>query len=93
MPREIAVAQLVPGDVVRLAAGNMIPGVVRIIQAKDLFVIQGSLTGESFPVEKLEVEKKTGVNRRCMMFFSFSGGNSFSAVDCQQTTRRSGFIP
>ncbi len=50
--QEIAVARLVPGDVVRLAAGDMIPGDVRIVQAKDLFVIQGALTGESFPVEK-----------------------------------------
>ena len=49
-PLEIAVAQLVPGDVVKLAAGDMIPGDVRIIEAKDLFVTQGSLTGESFPV-------------------------------------------
>lgn len=56
-PREIAVSQLVPGDVVKLAAGDMIPGDVRIVVAKDLFVIQGSLTGESFPVEKFEVEK------------------------------------
>src|SRR4029077_2437609 len=51
-PREIPLAQLVPGDVVQLAAGDMIPGDVRIVQAKDLFVTQGSLTGESFPVEK-----------------------------------------
>jgi Mg2+-importing ATPase len=51
-PREIPIAQLVPGDVVRLAAGDMIPGDVRIIEAKDLFVSQGSLTGETFPVEK-----------------------------------------
>ena len=50
--QEIAVARLVPGDVVQLAAGDMIPGDVRILQAKDLFVIQGALTGESFPVEK-----------------------------------------
>ena len=50
--QEIAVARLVPGDVVKLAAGDMIPGDVRIVQAKDLFVIQGALTGESFPVEK-----------------------------------------
>ena len=57
-PREIAVSQLVPGDVVQLAAGDMIPGDARIVQAKDLFVIQGSLTGESFPVEKYEVEGK-----------------------------------
>jgi len=51
-PREIPLAQLVPGDVIQLAAGDMIPGDVRIVQAKDLFVTQGSLTGESFPVEK-----------------------------------------
>ncbi len=51
-PREVPVSDLVPGDVVQLAAGDMIPADVRIVQAKDLFVIQGSLTGESFPVEK-----------------------------------------
>jgi Mg2+-importing ATPase len=56
-PREMAVALLVPGDVIQLAAGDMVPGDVRIVQAKDLFVIQGSLTGESFPVEKCELEK------------------------------------
>jgi Mg2+-importing ATPase len=54
--REIPLAELVPGDVVQLAAGDMIPGDVRIVHAKDLFVIQGSLTGESFPVEKHAVE-------------------------------------
>jgi Mg2+-importing ATPase len=54
--QEIPIAQLVPGDVVRLAAGDMIPGDVRLVQTKDLFVVQGSLTGESFPVEKHCVE-------------------------------------
>ncbi len=58
-PQEVAIAQLVPGDVVQLTAGDMVPGDVRIVQAKDLFVSQGSLTGESFPVEKYEVEKNT----------------------------------
>jgi len=56
-PEEIAVSDIVPGDIVQLAAGDMVPGDVRIVQAKDLFVTQGSLTGESFPVEKFEVEK------------------------------------
>jgi Mg2+-importing ATPase len=56
-PREIPVSQLVPGDVVNLTAGDMIPGDVRIVHAKDLFVNQGSLTGESLPVEKYETEK------------------------------------
>jgi P-type Mg2+ transporter len=54
--QEIAVAQLVPGDVVQLTAGDMVPGDVRIAKAKDFFVNQGSLTGESFPVEKTDVE-------------------------------------
>jgi Mg2+-importing ATPase len=54
---EVPVAHLVPGDVIHLAAGDMIPGDVRIIQAKDLFVTQGSLTGESFPVEKFGAER------------------------------------
>src|SRR5581483_9314970 len=50
--REIPLADLVAGDVVQLAAGDMIPADVRIVHAKDLFVVQSSLTGESFPVEK-----------------------------------------
>ena len=60
--QEIAVSQLVPGDVVKLTAGDMIPGDVRVVQAKDLFVIQGSLTGESFPVEKFVVETKANTS-------------------------------
>ncbi len=52
--REIPLRELVPGDVVRLCAGDMIPGDVRLISAKDLFVIQATLTGESLPVEKTE---------------------------------------
>jgi Mg2+-importing ATPase len=56
-PREIPVSHLVPGDVVNLTAGDMIPGDVRIVHAKDLFVNQGSLTGESLPVEKYEIER------------------------------------
>jgi Mg2+-importing ATPase len=56
-PKESPIAQLVPGDVVQLTAGDMVPGDVRIMQARDLFVIQGALTGESFPVEKFEHER------------------------------------
>jgi P-type Mg2+ transporter len=54
---ELPISRLVPGDVVTLAAGDMIPADVRILSAKDLFVTQGSLTGESFPVEKFEWER------------------------------------
>ena len=55
-PRDIPIAQLVPGDVVALSAGDMIPADVRLLAAKDLFVNQSSLTGESFPVEKFGIE-------------------------------------
>ncbi len=50
--RELPLRELVPGDVVRLSSGDMIPADVRLIAAKDLFITQGSLTGESLPVEK-----------------------------------------
>jgi len=56
--QEVPVAHLVPGDVVQLTAGDMIPGDVRMVHAKDFFVIQGSLTGESFPVEKFVIEQR-----------------------------------
>lgn len=59
---EVPISQVVPGDIVKLAAGDMIPADVRIISAKDLFVIQGSLTGESFPVEKFDVEKNAAAS-------------------------------
>ncbi|MDD4889796.1 MAG: magnesium-translocating P-type ATPase [Phycisphaerae bacterium] len=52
--REVPLADLVPGDVIRLAAGDMIPADVRILSCKDLFIIQASLTGESMPIEKTE---------------------------------------
>lgn len=49
---EIPMDDLVVGDIVHLSAGDMIPADVRILEAKDLFVSQASLTGESEPVEK-----------------------------------------
>lgn len=51
---EIPLKEVVPGDIVKLAAGDMIPADVRIVTSKDLFIIQASLTGESMPVEKFD---------------------------------------
>jgi P-type Mg2+ transporter len=50
--KEIAVKLLVPGDIIFLSAGDMIPADVRLIAAKDLFLSQSTLTGESLPAEK-----------------------------------------
>ena len=52
--REIPMAELVPGDIVYLSAGDMVPADVRLIAAKDLFVAQASLTGEALPVERVD---------------------------------------
>ena len=49
---EIDIAEVVPGDIVVLAAGSIIPADIRIISAKDFFVNQSAMTGESMPVEK-----------------------------------------
>jgi Mg2+-importing ATPase len=51
-PVETPIEELVPGDIVHLSAGDMIPADLRLIAAKDLFLNQASLTGESLPVEK-----------------------------------------
>jgi P-type Mg2+ transporter len=50
--REIPIEELVSGDVVRLAAGDMIPADLRVLAAKDLFLNEAALTGEAMPVEK-----------------------------------------
>lgn len=49
---EIPLADVVPGDLIELAAGDIIPADLRIVTAKDLFLTQAALTGESDPVEK-----------------------------------------
>ncbi len=51
---EVPLRLLVPGDVVHLSAGDMVPADVRLLSAKDLFVSQSALSGESLPVEKSE---------------------------------------
>lgn len=51
-PQEIALRELVAGDVVTLSAGDMIPADCRVLTARDLFIAQSAMTGESLPVEK-----------------------------------------
>ncbi|MDD8017098.1 MAG: cation-transporting P-type ATPase, partial [Bacteroidota bacterium] len=54
---EIPLKELVPGDIIKLSAGDMIPADVRINTSKDLFITQASLTGESLPVEKFDARE------------------------------------
>ncbi|MGX5057019.1 magnesium-translocating P-type ATPase [Enterobacter asburiae] len=52
---EIAIEELVPGDIIFLAAGDLVPADVRLLESRDLFVSQSILSGESLPVEKYDV--------------------------------------
>lgn len=80
--KEISLQELVPGDIIYLAAGDMIPADVRIIRAKDLFVGQSALTGESEPVEKfggeLSYEEAKDNNPLELNNLAFMGTNVIS---------------
>lgn len=63
---DIALSEVVPGDVIYLNAGAVIPGDCRLVMAQDLFVNEAALTGESFPVEKsvAELDVDTPLSQR-----------------------------
>jgi Mg2+-importing ATPase len=54
---ELPIKLLVPGDLIVLSAGDMIPADCRLLTAKDLFVSQAAMTGESMPVEKFATQR------------------------------------
>jgi P-type Mg2+ transporter len=84
--REMPLRDLVPGDIIKLSAGDMIPGDTRVLASKDLFVTQGSLTGESFPVEKFHdpetsaVSSPTEMKNICFMGTSVESGTATAVV-------------
>jgi Mg2+-importing ATPase len=59
-PQEIPVRALVAGDVVALSAGDMVPADCRLLTARDLFVAQAAMTGESLPIEKFVQRAQAG---------------------------------
>jgi Mg2+-importing ATPase len=68
---ELPIDGLVPGDIVYLSAGDMVPADLRLLVAKDLFVNQSALTGESMPVEKFaggDAAAKTALEAGCLCF-------------------------
>jgi Mg2+-importing ATPase len=56
--KDVALSEVVPGDIVYLSAGDMVPADARLINVKDLNINQAALTGESLPVEKTETLSK-----------------------------------
>lgn len=84
--RELPISQLVPGDIIKLSAGDMIPADLRILVAKDLFISQAALTGESLPVEKVaqcrECEEQNPLERDtlCFMGTNVVSGSALAIV-------------
>jgi Mg2+-importing ATPase len=84
--REVPLADIVPGDIVQLCAGDMIPADVRILTCRDLFVTEASLTGESLPVEKfaaageLAVQSAIELKNLCFLGTSVESGTATALV-------------
>ena len=85
--KEIPISELVPGDIVYLSAGDMIPADCRIMQRKDLFVSESMLTGEALPVEKnhfpiRDADKKqpTELDNICFMGTNVVSGSATAVV-------------
>ena len=80
----IDIENIVPGDIVKLSSGDMIPGDVRFIETKDLFIDQAALTGESNPVEKFselkEYETITDISNIGFMGTNVVSGSSKAIV-------------
>ena len=84
---EISMDDLVVGDIVHLSAGDMIPADVRILDARDLFISQASLTGESEPVEKTpkvcaQKESITDYSNIAFMGSNVISGSAAAVVVC-----------
>ena len=73
--------EIVPGDLVLLSAGNLIPADGRVLEATDFFVSQAALTGETFPVEKMPgtLPENTGISQQTNSVFMGTNVRSGSA--------------
>ena len=91
--REVPLRDLVPGDIINLSAGDMIPGDVRVLYAKDLFVSQGTLTGESLPVEKFHDADPKAANSPAELKNTCFMGTMFKwHGDCGRGCNRSPYL-
>lgn len=78
LPNTVDVENIVPGDILKLSSGDMIPGDVRFLETKDLFIDQASLTGESNPVEKFSTLREKDAELTHLSNIGFTGTNIVS---------------
>jgi P-type Mg2+ transporter len=91
--KEIQRRAVVPGDIVRLSAGDMIPADARLLTARDLYVLQASLTGESVPADKEATGEpaSTKADARNMVFQGTSVVSGTATAEVVQTGARTAF--
>ncbi|MGL6114921.1 MAG: magnesium-translocating P-type ATPase [Cetobacterium sp.] len=76
--KEISIEEIVVGDLITLKAGDIVPADVRLIQGKDMFISQSSLTGESEPIEKVIFEISENISPLESKNLIFMGTNVIS---------------
>ena len=91
--KEIQRRKVVPGDIVRLSAGDLVPADCRLLIARDLYVLQASLTGESMPAEKEATGEpaSTKADARNMVFLGTSVVSGTATAEAVQTGARTAF--
>jgi Mg2+-importing ATPase len=84
--QEVPLKMLVPGDIIRLAAGDMVPADARVLSAKDLFLNQAALTGEALPVERkaaapaADIQNPLDLSNLCFLGSNVESGSATAAV-------------
>ncbi len=91
--KEIPRRDVVPGDIVRLSAGDLVPADCRLLSARDLYVLQASLTGESMPADKEATGDlaSTKADARNMVFQGTSVVSGTATAEVIQTGPRTAF--
>jgi Mg2+-importing ATPase len=91
--KEIQRREVVPGDIVRLSAGDLVPADARLLAARDLYVQQAALTGESIPTDKEATEEaaSTKAEARNMVFLGTSVVSGTATAQVVQTGARTAF--
>jgi Mg2+-importing ATPase len=90
---ELPRREIVPGDLIRLSAGDLIPADARLVKARDLYVLQGALTGESLPAEKEATPEpaSTKADARNMVFLGTSVVSGTATAEVVATGSRTAF--
>ncbi len=93
--RDVPRREVVPGDLVRLSAGDMVPADARLLRSRDLYVQQAALTGESMPMEKeampAQMKAEADPNSPSLVFLGTSVTSGTAAAEVLATGKQTAF--